>query len=96
MAVSDKAGVYVVGNESGSQFFVTGHSEYDVDTLATEYYRDLNAGKNPNIPENYFEDDNPENGPVLKWRSHGQLLYTNWLNYFVYQTTPFDIKKVNE
>ena len=96
MSVSDKAGVYIVGNESGSQFFVTGHSEYDVDTLATEYYRDLEAGKNPEIPENYFENDDPNNEPILKWRAHGQLLYTNWLNYFVYQTTPFDIKKVNE
>ncbi len=91
MAMSDKAGVYIVGNESGSQFFVTGHSEYDRDTLAKEYFRDLEKGIDPAIPENYFPDDDPKKMPELKWRAHGQWVYSNWLNYFVYQTTPYEL-----
>ncbi len=91
MAVSDEAGVYAVGNQSGSRFFITGHSEYDPETLDTEYRRDLTKGINPNIPKHYYPDDNPSNPPVLNWRAHSTLLFTNWLNYFVYQTTPFDI-----
>lgn len=94
MAVSDEAGVYAVGNESGSRFFITGHSEYDVGTLDAEYRRDLDKGLNPKIPKHYYLDDNPENEPVLRWRAHSTLLFTNWLNYYVYQTTPFDISKV--
>lgn len=96
MSTSDEAGVYIVANQIGSQIFVSGHSEYDLDTLKTEYFRDIDAGKNIVMPKNYFEDDDPKKEPMLKWRAHGQLLFTNWLNYFVYQTTPFDIKKVNE
>ena len=96
MSTSDEAGVYIVANQIGSQIFVSGHSEYDLDTLKTEYFRDIDAGKNIAVPKNYFEDDDPKKEPMLKWRAHGQLLFTNWLNYFVYQTTPFDIKKVNE
>lgn len=94
MAVSDEAGVYAVGNESGSRFFITGHSEYDVGTLDAEYRRDLDKGLNPSIPKHYYPDDNPEKEPVLRWRAHSTLLFTNWLNYYVYQTTPFDISKV--
>lgn len=94
MAVSDEAGVYAVGNESGSRFFITGHSEYDAGTLDAEYRRDLDKGLNPSIPKHYYPDDNPENEPVLRWRAHSTLLFTNWLNYYVYQTTPFDISKV--
>lgn len=93
MAVSDEAGVYAAGNESGSRFFITGHSEYDAGTLDAEYRRDLERGLNPNIPKHYYPDDNPENRPVLRWRAHSTLLFTNWLNYYVYQTTPFDISK---
>ncbi len=93
MAVSDEAGVYAAGNLDGSQFFITGHSEYDADTLDKEYRRDLDKGMNPQIPRHYYPDDNPSNPPVLRWRAHSTLLYTNWLNYFVYQTTPFDISK---
>lgn len=91
MAVSDEAGVYAVGDESGSRFFITGHSEYDPDTLDSEYRRDLAKGISPEIPKHYYPDDNPDNPPVLSWRAHSTLLFTNWLNYFVYQTTPFDI-----
>ena len=96
MSTSDEAGVYIVANQSGSQIFVSGHSEYDLDTLKTEYFRDIDAGKNIAVPKNYFEDDDPKKEPMLKWRAHGQLLFTNWLNYFVYQTTSFHIKKVNQ
>lgn len=91
MADSDEAGVYLVGNETGSQFFVMGHSEYDTDTLQKEYIRDLNKGMNPEIPKHYFPDDDPQKAPVLTWRSHGMLIYSNWLNYFVYQTTPYEL-----
>lgn len=89
MAVSDEAGVYVVGNETGSQFFVMGHSEYDIDTLSKEYFRDLNKGMDPEVPVNYFTDDDPSKSPIMRWRAHGTWLYSNWLNYFVYQTTPY-------
>lgn len=93
MAISDEAGVYAVGSTDGRQFFITGHSEYDADTLDSEYRRDLSRGLNPKIPRHYYPDDNPDNAPVLRWRAHSTLLFTNWLNYFVYQTTPFDINK---
>lgn len=93
MALSDEAGVYAAGNLDGSQFFVTGHSEYDADTLDKEYRRDLDKGMNPRIPRHYYPDDDPAKAPVLRWRAHSTLLYTNWLNYFVYQTTPFDISE---
>lgn len=93
MAVSDEAGVYAVCSEDSRQFFITGHSEYDVDTLAMEYQRDLGKGLDPKIPAHYFPDDDPSKQPVLKWRAHSTLIYTNWLNYFVYQTTPFDISE---
>lgn len=93
MAVSDEAGVYAVCDRDGSRFFVTGHSEYDAETLDTEYRRDLAKGLNPSLPKHYYPNDDPQNPPVLCWRAHSTLLYTNWLNYFVYQTTPFDISK---
>lgn len=96
MAVSDEAGVYAVGNLDGSQFFITGHSEYDAETLDTEYRRDLAKGMNPHIPRHYYPNDDPSKAPVLSWRAHSTLLYTNWLNYFVYQTTPFDISKLDD
>lgn len=91
MADSEEAGVYIVGNQSGTQFFVMGHSEYDADTLSKEYFRDLNKGMNPEIPAHYFPDDDPSKTPILKWRAHATWIYSNWLNYFVYQTTPYDL-----
>ena len=94
MAVSDEAGVAIVKTTDSRHFFVTCHPEYDADTLAQEYFRDLNKGMNPSIPANYFPDDNPENPPIVNWRSTGQLLYSNWLNYYVYQTTPYDIRTI--
>ena len=94
IASSEEAGVYIVASSDKKQIFVTGHPEYDADTLSKEYFRDLDAGINPEIPQNYFEDDNPENTPVVKWRSHANLLFSNWLNYYVYQTTPYDINEI--
>ena len=91
MAVSDEAGVYVVGDNEGTQFFVMGHSEYDADTLAKEYFRDVNKGLDIKVPVNYFPDDDPTKKPILKWRAHSNLIYSNWLNYFVYQTTPYEL-----
>ena len=91
MAVSDEAGVYVVGDKEGTQFFVMGHSEYDADTLAKEYFRDVNKGLDIKVPVNYFPNDDPTKKPILKWRAHSNLIYSNWLNYFVYQTTPYEL-----
>nr|MCR5733246.1 homoserine O-succinyltransferase [Lachnospiraceae bacterium] len=94
MAWSDEAGVAVVKTRDSRRFFVTCHFEYDSDTLKKEYIRDLNKGIDPEIPENYFPDDDPEKEPVVNWRSSAQLFYTNWLNYYVYQSTPYDIGSV--
>ena len=96
LASNEKCGIYAIATEGGKQIFITGHSEYDADTLKNEYLRDLNAGLPIKVPENYFPDDNPENEPVVTWRSHANLLYSNWLNYFVYQTTPYDIEDINK
>lgn len=94
MAVSEKAGVTIVKTTDSRHFFMTCHPEYDADTLATEYYRDLEKGINPQIPCNYFPDDDPDKKPVVRWRSTGQLIFSNWLNYYVYQNTPYDIDKL--
>ena len=94
LSSSEEAGVYIVSSEGGKQFFITGHSEYDAETLKNEYVRDVNEGKPIEIPKNYFPDDNPKKSPVVTWRSHANLLYSNWLNYFVYQTTPYDINEI--
>ena len=94
LASSDKTGVYAVATKYGKQIFVTGHSEYDAETLKNEYMRDLSQGKPITIPENYFPDDDPSLPPIVSWRGHAHLLFSNWLNYFVYQSTPYDIKKV--
>lgn len=94
LAESDEAGVYAVMTENGKQIFITGHSEYDRDTLKNEYLRDIAANKPIEIPKNYFPDDNPDLPPIVKWRAHANLIYSNWLNYFVYQTTPFDLGEI--
>ena len=94
MAESDEAGVAIVKSEDSRQFFVFCHSEYDADTLKLEYIRDTEKGMNPKVPVNYFPDDDPTKEPVVNWRSAGQLLFTNWLNYYVYQTTPYDVNAV--
>lgn len=94
LAESDEAGVYIVFTKGGRRIFVTGHSEYDADTLLNEYIRDIGKGINPDVPVNYFPDDNPDKKPVVRWRSHANLLFSNWLNYFVYQITPYDIDSI--
>ena len=94
LASSDKTGVYAVSTKNGRQIFITGHSEYDADTLKNEYLRDLSQGKPIAVPENYFPDNDPSKPPLVSWRGHAHLLFSNWLNYFVYQSTPYDIDKV--
>lgn len=94
IAVSKEAGVYLVSSKGGKQIFVTGHAEYDADTLAGEYFRDIEKGLEIDVPKNYFKNDNPKNKPVNSWRSTANLLFSNWLNYHVYQTTPYDINDI--
>ena len=95
LASSEEAGVYAVATERGKQIFITGHSEYDADTLKNEYLRDKNAGLPIDVPKNYFPNDDDTKEPVVRWRSHANLIYSNWLNYFVYQITPFNIDEIN-
>ena len=96
LSSSEEAGIYAVSTKGGKQVFITGHSEYDADTLEKEYLRDKKAGLNPRIPVNYYPDDDDTKRPVITWRGHATLLFTNWLNYFVYQTTPYDIGKIKD
>lgn len=94
LATSDYAGVSIVCSKDGRQFFVMGHAEYDRNTLAGEYFRDKNKGINPTVPYNYFPNDDPSRLPPMVWRSNATLLYTNWLNYYVYQQTPYDLQEL--
>ena len=96
LASSPVAGLYAISTDSGRQIFITGHSEYDADTLHREYTRDLAAGINPEIPENYYPNDDPSLAPRMTWRAHAHLLYANWLNYFVYQSTPYDLAELEK
>lgn len=96
LASSEEAGVYAMSNKEGRQIFVTGHSEYDADTLLKEYLRDKNQGLPIAPPENYFPNDDDTKEPIVRWRGHGNLLFSNWLNYFVYQTTPYDIMTIGK
>ncbi|MDD6201278.1 MAG: homoserine O-succinyltransferase [Firmicutes bacterium] len=96
LASSPKAGVYAVMNKGGRQIFVTGHAEYDPLTLETEYLRDKRQGLPISVPENYYPNDDDTAEPIVRWRGHGNLLFSNWLNYFVYQTTPYDIMSIGE
>lgn len=96
LASSEKAGVFAVATPLGKQVFFTGHAEYDVNTLEKEYLRDKAQGISPEVPENYYPNDDDTKRPILSWRGHATLLFTNWLNYFVYQTTPYEIDKIKE
>ncbi len=96
LAVSDEAGVFAAKSEDSRRFFIFGHPEYDADTLKLEYERDRERGMDPIIPVNYFPDDDPSKEPRITWRAHAQLLYSNWLNYYVYQTTPYDIEEIGK
>ena len=93
-ASSPEAGVFALSTRKGRQIFITGHPEYDAGTLKKEYLRDVAAGKPIEIPKNYFPGDDPEKEPIVSWRSSANLLYSNWLNYFVYQTTPYDLSEI--
>ena len=94
IASSEDAGVYAIMSKEGRQIFITGHSEYDADTLYREYVRDKNLGLPIKVPVNYFPNDDDSQEPVVRWRGHANLLFSNWLNYFVYQTTPYDIMNI--
>ncbi len=92
LACSPIAGLYAAATENGKQVFITGHSEYDADTLKKEYFRDKNLGLPIHVPDNYFPNDDDTKEPIVRWRSHANLLYANWLNYMVYQSTPYELE----
>lgn len=94
LSESKDSGMYIIMGRNGREFFITGHSEYSRYTLHDEYIRDLKKGLNISMPVNYYEDNDPQKAPVIRWKSHANLLFTNWLNYFVYQETPYDITKI--
>lgn len=94
VAASEQVGAFLVVRKDGRQVFVIGHSEYEPDCLKDEYERDIRAGLNPTIPENYFPNDDPNQQPLVTWKSHGNLLFNNWLNYYVYQATPYNIEEI--
>ncbi|MBQ2838243.1 MAG: homoserine O-succinyltransferase [Muribaculaceae bacterium] len=94
IAESAESGIYMVMARGGREFFITGHSEYSPGTLDFEYHRDLEKGIKPAIPVNYYLNDDPTQQPIVRWRSHANLLFSNWLNYFVYQETPYDIREI--
>jgi homoserine O-succinyltransferase/O-acetyltransferase len=94
LSESEEAGVYMVASKNGREFFLTGHSEYSPETLGNEYKRDLAKNLPIEIPKNYYRDDNPDNEPLVRWRSQANMLFVNWLNYFVYQETPYNIDAI--
>jgi len=94
LSESEESGVYMVMARNGREFYITGHSEYSPNTLDTEYKRDVHKGLHIEVPRNYYTDNDPSKKPLVKWRAHANLLFTNWLNYFVYQETPFDITQI--
>lgn len=96
LSTSEEAGVFAVKSKDNRQFFITGHPEYDPETLADEYFRDIDRGLTIDVPKHYFHHDDPSCGPVIRWRAAAQLFYSNWLNYYVYQTTPYDLKDLTE
>jgi len=96
LSESEESGVYLVASKDGRHIFATGHSEYDPLTLKSEYQRDVERGINVAIPKNYFPNDDPKSEPIVRWRGHGTLLFLNWLNYYVYQETPYDLTKIGK
>lgn len=94
LAESKEAGIYILGTKDGRHLFITGHSEYDPLTLKAEYDRDVNKGLHIQVPRNYYPDDDPTQTPNVRWRGHANLLYSNWLNYYVYQVTPYDVNQI--
>ena len=95
LSESDEAGVYAVADLDKRLFFITGHAEYDPNTLRNEYERDTRAGINPHVPQNYYPNDDPTQEPIVKWRSVAHLLFANWLNYYVYQETPYELESIS-
>ena len=91
LAESEEAGLHILATDNGRRIFILGHQEYDKETLGLEYYRDIGKGLSIDVPQNYFKDDDPALGVLFRWRSHASLLYSNWLNYYVYQETPYDL-----
>ena len=96
LASSEESGVYAIATKGGKQIFITGHSEYDPLTLESEYLRDKNLGLPISVPKNYYPNDDDTKEPIVRWRGHANLLFSNWLNYFVYQTTPYDIMSIGQ
>jgi homoserine O-succinyltransferase len=96
IAESAEAGPGIIISERSGQVFITGHMEYDVNTLSYEYYRDMDKGMNPHVPDHYFPNDDPSLDPIMTWRSTANLIFSNWLNYYVYQNTPYDISTLGE
>jgi homoserine O-succinyltransferase len=96
LSESAESGIYLVASKDGRHIFATGHGEYDSCTLKTEYERDIEKGLDIEVPKNYFPDDDPKREPIVKWRGHGNLLFLNWLNYYVYQETPYDLTKIKK
>ncbi len=94
LSESEEAGVFIVASKNRRQVFITGHLEYDRDTLSTEYFRDFNKGLNIDVPKNYFPKNNPKNDPLVQWRGSANLVFGNWLNYCVYQNTPYNIENI--
>ena len=94
LSESDEAGVYIVASQDRRRFYVTGHSEYDPLTLKGEYDRDVQKGLPIAVPRNYYPNDDPHQTPLVRWRGHAHLLYSNWLNYAVYQSTPYDVQRI--
>jgi homoserine O-succinyltransferase/O-acetyltransferase len=94
LAESEEAGLYILGTRDGRHLFITGHSEYDPFTLKAEYDRDVNKGLPIHVPKNYYPNDDPKQTPTVRWRGHANLLYSNWLNYYVYQVTPYDLEQI--
>lgn len=96
LAKSAEAGVSLVASKNGRQFFMTGHAEYDAQTLDGEYRRDLDKGIAPSVPQHYYQDDDPQKPPMMTWRAHASLLFSNWLNYYVYQATPYNLDELKK
>lgn len=94
LAESEESGPHILSTENGRQIFVLGHQEYDKETLANEYFRDINKGLDMDVPKNYFRDDDPDKEILFRWRAHASLLFSNWLNYYVYQETPYDLNEL--
>lgn len=94
LAESEEVGPHIISTENGRQIFILGHQEYDKDTLAGEYFRDVKKGMDIRVPANYFRDDDPDKEILFRWRAHANLLFSNWLNYYVYQATPYDLKEI--